>query len=126
MRETSRCYEQSDADGDGVGDACDKCPIVQNGAQDGADGDSVGNACDDCPDTPNPEQIDSDGDGIGDVCAPEPPPEAPLPVPDCVVAISRIGDEGGRISEWLGAQFEVTVSYEGTTLPDAASDPRVI
>jgi hypothetical protein len=33
-----------------------------------SDGDDVGDMCDNCPDTPNPDQADSDGDDIGDAC----------------------------------------------------------
>jgi len=59
---------QSDADGDGTGDACDACTDV--------DGDGYGdpgyaaNTCpdDNCPMTYNPGQEDNDGDGYGDVC----------------------------------------------------------
>jgi hypothetical protein len=49
---------QEDADGDGVGDACD----------DDRDGDGVKNGRDNCPDDPNPRQADRDGDGTGDAC----------------------------------------------------------
>lgn len=35
-----------------------------------SDGDGVGDACDNCPDTFNPRQKDPDGDGVGDACTP--------------------------------------------------------
>jgi len=35
-----------------------------------SDGDGVGDACDNCPDTHNPRQRDPDGDGVGDACTP--------------------------------------------------------
>ncbi len=50
--------DQSDLDGDGVGDACD--PDV--------DGDDVPNESDNCVYDQNPDQADWDGDGAGDVC----------------------------------------------------------
>jgi hypothetical protein len=56
--------EQGDADGDGVGDAC------QAGSAPDADGDGVPDARDDCPTVPNPDQADRDGNGIGDACDP--------------------------------------------------------
>ena len=37
--------DQTDSDGDGVGDACDNCPLVDNTSQDDLDQDSVGDAC---------------------------------------------------------------------------------
>jgi hypothetical protein len=50
--------EQSDLDGDGLGDACD----------DDLDGDNVPNDGDNCVFTFNPNQTDHEGDGLGDVC----------------------------------------------------------
>jgi len=64
-----------DSDGDGVGDATDKCPTTWNASQADSDGDGVGDACDpdqdqdqmDDVDEPalglDPANPDSDGDG---------------------------------------------------------------
>lgn len=47
----------ADADGDGVDDAADNCPLVSNADQANFDGDSEGDACDE----------DDDNDGVADV-----------------------------------------------------------
>lgn len=70
-----------DADGDGVADSSDNCPLVANADQIDLDGDGLGDACDDdtdgdgfaddvdnCPTAVNPDQLDSDFDGIGNLC----------------------------------------------------------
>ncbi|MBC8447958.1 MAG: thrombospondin type 3 repeat-containing protein [Chloroflexi bacterium] len=72
-----------DSDSDGVFDSGDNCPLAPNPDQTDSDGDGMGNACDpdddndgvldaddNCPTTYNPDQADSDGDGRGDACEP--------------------------------------------------------
>ncbi len=64
-----------DADKDGLGDVCDLAPRTpcRWGCwwQSDADGDGVGDALDRCPYTPDPRQLDLDGDGVGDRCDPD-------------------------------------------------------
>jgi hypothetical protein len=70
-----------DQDGDGIVDASDNCPAVQNVDQADADGDGLGNPCDsdsdgdgvddtadNCSALANADQADVDGDRIGDAC----------------------------------------------------------
>ena len=70
-----------DQDGDGVPDSMDNCVFTANNDQSDVDGDGLGDVCDDdidndgilnaddnCPSTANADQEDLDQNGIGDVC----------------------------------------------------------
>ncbi|MCL4879691.1 MAG: thrombospondin type 3 repeat-containing protein [Anaerolineae bacterium] len=129
---------QTDSDGDGIGDACDpdddndtvpdgadNCPFVSNVGQVDTDGDGQGDACDldsdgdtvpdatdNCPTTPNPTQDDSDGDGIGDVCD-------PLPV-GCGVP-THVVDVAGGLPDPAGVPNETVTGNNYTANPECAT-----
>jgi hypothetical protein len=92
-----------DADGDGVPNGRDNCPMVSNPDQADANGNMVGDACeamgapdadmdgrpdamDNCPRVWNVNQADDDRDGIGNVCDPTPRGPQPLPWNNRVLA----------------------------------------
>ena len=70
-----------DSDSDSVHDGWDNCPDIPNTDQTDTDGDGLGDVCDDdddndtvldsvdnCPLIANLDQLDTDNDGLGDVC----------------------------------------------------------
>ncbi len=55
----------ADPDADGIAEDVDNCPGVYNPTQsDTGDGDGIGDACDKCACDPDPEDADIDGDGV--------------------------------------------------------------
>ena len=70
----------ADRDSDTVNNGVDNCPLTSNPDQADADGDGIGDACDgdadgdgvttgdNCPTVANPNQTDTDTDGLGDAC----------------------------------------------------------
>lgn len=68
--------DQADANGDGVGDACTPPMDMPMDPPGDADGDGVKDDVDNCAAVANPDQADTDGDGVGDACTDPPAGDA--------------------------------------------------
>lgn len=69
---STKASPYDDYDCDGYINIKDNCPQIGNPDQSDRDGDDVGDWCDNCPDLFNPHQNDSDDNGVGDECQDEP------------------------------------------------------
>ncbi len=58
----------ADADGDGVADMQDNCPLVANRAQSDSDGDRVGDACDACAGSTAGSMVTASGCSVDQLC----------------------------------------------------------
>ena len=105
------CASGPDMDGDGVVDACDRCPMDN---PDDSDGDSICDSADVCP--AFDDGLDGDGDGIPDGCDTWPcgvRPTVPSPVVDGEVSITSFSfSTGGRTTVVAGgASVTMTLGY---------------
>jgi Thrombospondin type 3 repeat len=57
-----------DNDNDDWFDVDDNCPVIPNPNQSDLEGDGIGDLCDNCVIFANPDQNDTDGNEVGDVC----------------------------------------------------------
>ena len=111
-----------DTDGDTIPDSADNCPAVANADQTDTDGDGLGDPCDtdddadgvpdstdSCTLIPNPGQEDSDGDALGDVCDTDDDNDG---VPDAADNCQFVPNLGQRDSDsdGIGDDCELSVS----------------
>ena len=55
---TTNCHLTArDADGDGLENSSDNCPLAANPGQEDGDGDGAGDQCDNCSQTRNQDQV---------------------------------------------------------------------
>ncbi len=97
-------FDDTDADGDGVADSEDDCPALYDPAQDApcnwigdVDGDGIPDDLDLCASDSNSFQADQDWDGIGDACDPE---NAYDPADDYLFGYEDYSDYSGEYGEY--------------------------
>ena len=102
-----------DADGDGIGDACDNCPAVANPAQIDTDLDSLGDACD----------LDDDNDGVLDAADCDPLDPELQSSPGAVIDLMLSDVAGLTTLSWSppAVPGATTINYD-TLASIAASD----
>jgi cytosine/adenosine deaminase-related metal-dependent hydrolase len=103
---------QWDADLDGIGDACDDCPLSAEESAcepnpDDVDADGIANGDDNCPWRGNVAQTDRDGDAKGDSCDACPDQFDDESTP-CAITIGAVRDPGDPQHPEQGAVVSVT------------------
>jgi hypothetical protein len=117
--------QSADSDGDGVGDACDVCPLVMNDSctppdANDLDGDGIPNGTDNCLDDANPGQADADEDGHGDDCdaCPMTANPGPAPCPAVVYTIPSLRDPSNPAHPGVGAMVSIAGAYVTAVRPN--------
>ena len=116
------CDRPPDADGDGILDADDLCPNDPRPTDD-VDGDGVGGVCDNCAGVPNFSQTDTDDDGVGDACE-VPGDDDGDGVPDAVDLCPSVADpaQGDRDRDGLGDACDGCPDAADVEGPDSDGD----
>ncbi len=114
--------DQTDTDGDGVGNLCDNCIGSPNPSQADPDGDGLGDACDNCPRNSNADQSDSDGDGVGQACDNCPDDFNPGAAGGIEGLLAALGTDPSAITSLVPDLFLFTDGAMGSSIVDGGND----
>jgi hypothetical protein len=117
-----------DADGDGIADLDDNCPLTPNPDQADEDNDGVGNACDSCPlivNAGDAQTNDLDGDGLPDACDAH-----ALDPRDCLILFDTFTDPKAFADHWrvlpMGRDPAVHVEPDQVTIAPGMSSVAIV